>query len=68
MSTRLAVAAVNHGVQIAPGSRFGVNGGLERWLRLPFAQPPERLVEAVRRLSTAAASVRGAGALDVPVT
>jgi DNA-binding transcriptional MocR family regulator len=68
VSTRLAVAAVNHGVQIAPGSRFGVSGGLERWLRLPFAQPPERLFEAVRRLSAAAASVRGAGALDIPVT
>jgi DNA-binding transcriptional MocR family regulator len=68
MSTRLAVAAVNHGVQIAPGSRFGVHGGLEGRLRLPFAQPPDRLFEAVRRLSAAAASVRGAGALDIPVT
>jgi DNA-binding transcriptional MocR family regulator len=68
MSTRLAVAAVNHGVQIAPGSRFGVHGGLERWLRLPFTQPGDRLFDAVRRLSAAAASVRGAGALDIPVT
>lgn len=57
MSTRLAVAAANHGVQLAPGSRFGVHGGLERWLRLPFALPADRLFEAVRRLGTAAASV-----------
>jgi DNA-binding transcriptional MocR family regulator len=68
MSTRLAVAAVNHGVQVVPGSRFGVHGGLERWLRLPFTQPDDRLFEAVRRLSAAAASVRGAGGLDIPVT
>src|SRR5207302_6745643 len=27
MSTRLAVAAAGHGVQLVPGSRFGVNGG-----------------------------------------
>lgn len=69
MSTRLAVAAVNHGVQIAPGSRFGANGGLERWLRLPFAShPADESAEAVRRLSAAAASVRGAGVLHMPVT
>ncbi|WP_179956809.1 PLP-dependent aminotransferase family protein [Amycolatopsis anabasis] len=72
MSTRLAVAAANHGVQLAPGSRFAAHGGLERWARLPYTQPAERLVEAVRRLSAAAASVRGipAGATgwEVPVT
>jgi DNA-binding transcriptional MocR family regulator len=68
MSTRLAVAAVNHGVQIVPGSRFGVHGGLERWVRLPFSRPPDVLFEAVRRLSAAAASVRGAGPFDMPVT
>lgn len=64
MSTRLAVAAAGHGVQVVPGSRFGVNGGLERWLRLPFSLAPEQLAEAVRRLALAAVSVRrlpGAG-------
>lgn len=59
MSTRLSVAAVNHGVRLAPASRFAVHGGLERWLRLPFAQQPRSLVEAVRRLSLAVAAVRG---------
>ncbi|GAA3552957.1 PLP-dependent aminotransferase family protein [Amycolatopsis ultiminotia] len=71
MSTRLAVSAANHGVQLAPGSRFGVHGGLERWLRLPFGLPREQLVEAVRRVSAAAASVRGRAdvpAGQVPVT
>ncbi|HVV11156.1 PLP-dependent aminotransferase family protein [Amycolatopsis sp.] len=59
MSTRLAVAAAGHGLQLAPGSRFGAHGGLERWIRLPFSQPPERLREAVRRLALAEAAVRG---------
>ncbi|NKQ55062.1 PLP-dependent aminotransferase family protein [Amycolatopsis sp. K13G38] len=67
MSTRLAVAAASHGVQAAPGSRFGVNGGLERWIRLPFAHSPHRLTEAVRRLSVAAASVRDCPG-ELPVT
>jgi DNA-binding transcriptional MocR family regulator len=73
MSTKLAVAAANHGVQIAPGSRFGVHGGFERWLRLPYGLPADRLFEAVRRLSVAAASVRGVdpatpSGFPVPVT
>ncbi|UJW33811.1 PLP-dependent aminotransferase family protein [Saccharothrix sp. AJ9571] len=69
MSTRLAVTAANHGLQIAPGSRFGVHGGLERRLRLPYALPAEQIHDAVRRLSTAAAAVRGCdgSGLDLPV-
>ncbi|NBH07538.1 PLP-dependent aminotransferase family protein, partial [Amycolatopsis sp. SID8362] len=59
VSSRLAVAAASHGVQVAPGSRFGVHGGLERWIRLPFSLPPETMEQAVRRLRTAEASVRG---------
>lgn len=67
ISTRLAIAAARHGVHIAPGSRFAVHGGLERWLRVPFSQPPHRLDEAVRRLAAAAASVHGITA-ELPVT
>ncbi|MEV6872626.1 PLP-dependent aminotransferase family protein [Amycolatopsis sp. NPDC051128] len=68
VSSRLAVAAASHGVQVAPGSRFGVHGGLERWIRLPFSLPPEKIHEAVRRLSAAAASVQGTPAsLDAPI-
>jgi DNA-binding transcriptional MocR family regulator len=69
VSSRLAVAAAGHGVQIAPGSRFGVHGGLERWLRLPFSLPPDKIEEAVRRLSAAAASVSGTPrSLDAPIS
>ncbi|MFE9744634.1 PLP-dependent aminotransferase family protein [Saccharothrix saharensis] len=59
VSTRIAVVAQNHGIRLAPGSRFGVHGGFERWLRLPFVQPPEVLRDAVRRLGLVAASVAG---------
>jgi DNA-binding transcriptional MocR family regulator len=52
-ASALAARAVEHGVRIAPGSRFGSAGGFERRLRLPFTQPPELLAEAVRRLAAA---------------
>lgn len=71
VSTRLAVAAANHGVQVAPGPRFGSDGGLESRLRLPFSQPPEQLHEAMRRLSAAASSIHtnegGRSGVEVPV-
>lgn len=53
ISTALAHAAYGHGVRIAPGPRFGVDGTLERFLRLPFTLPETELVEAVRRLARA---------------
>ena len=49
----LAARGVAHGVRVAPGPRFGVDGGFEQRLRLPFTQPPERLVEAAHRLAAA---------------
>ncbi|GAB2996228.1 PLP-dependent aminotransferase family protein [Saccharothrix stipae] len=72
VSTRIAVVAQNHGIRLAPGSRFGVHGGFERWLRLPFVQPPDVLRDAARRLGLVAAAVAGSGMadaadLDVPV-
>ncbi|MBW4715785.1 MocR-like transcription factor YczR [Saccharothrix obliqua] len=59
ISTRVAVVAQNHGVRLAPGSRFGAHGGFERWLRLPYVLPAEVLKEAVRRLGLVAESVAG---------
>ena len=67
-ASALAARAVVHGVRVAPGPRFGVDGGFEQRLRLPFTQPPERLAEAVRRLAAAehALGIRApAGAPDV---
>ncbi|MFI9007028.1 PLP-dependent aminotransferase family protein [Actinosynnema sp. NPDC053489] len=73
VSTRIAVVAQNHGIRLAPGSRFGAHGGFERRLRLPYVQPPDVLRDAVRRLGLVAASVTGTAAptdsddLAVPV-
>lgn len=49
----LAEAAACHGVRIAPGPWFGLEGTLDGYLRLPFTQPPQVLREAVTRLHTA---------------
>lgn len=52
-ASALAVRAIEHGVRVAAGPRFGGGGGFEQRLRLPFTQPPERLAEAIRRLAAA---------------
>lgn len=51
MSTPLTMLAAPAGVIVVPGSRFGVDGTLERFLRIPFALPEERLETAVARLA-----------------
>lgn len=69
ISTRLAVAAENHGIRLAPGARFGVHGGMERNLRIPFALPPEQLSDAARQLAAVAATLSDSpDGLRVPVT
>jgi DNA-binding transcriptional MocR family regulator len=57
ISTALARAAEDLGVRLAPGPRFGVDGTLERFMRLPFTLPPADLVEAVNRLAMARADL-----------
>lgn len=52
-ASALAARAADHGVRVAPGPRFGVDGGFDQRVRLPFTQPPARLAEAVRRLAAA---------------
>jgi bifunctional pyridoxal-dependent enzyme with beta-cystathionase and maltose regulon repressor activities len=37
-------------VRIAPGSRFGVGGAFERFIRLPYALPTATLTVVVDRL------------------
>ncbi|MBX6355122.1 MAG: aminotransferase class I/II-fold pyridoxal phosphate-dependent enzyme, partial [Micromonosporaceae bacterium] len=53
VSSALARAAEERGLRLAPGPRFGLDGTLERFLRLPFTLPPETLTDAVRRLAEA---------------
>ena len=53
VSSALAQTAAEHGVQLAAGSLFAPEGGLERFVRLPFTLAPATLTEAVDRLSLA---------------
>jgi DNA-binding transcriptional MocR family regulator len=53
LATALTVAAAQYGVILVSGSRFGIDGTLERFLRLPFSLPIPRLEEAVSRLADA---------------
>ncbi|GAB3998440.1 MocR-like transcription factor YczR [Nocardioides marmoraquaticus] len=57
-STTLVARALHHGVALAPGPAFAPEGGLERHLRIPFALPPDVVVEAVSRVAAAWRDVR----------
>lgn len=53
VSSALARSAEIRGVRLAPGPRFGIDGTLERFLRLPFTLPAEQLVDAAERIAAA---------------
>lgn len=53
VSSALARAAEELGVRIAPGPRFGADGTMERFLRLPYTLPVPDLADAVDRLAAA---------------
>ncbi|NUS44747.1 MAG: PLP-dependent aminotransferase family protein [Mycobacteriaceae bacterium] len=57
VSTALAATAPNHGVLLAAGPRFGVQGAFERFLRLPYTHPAPDLRLAVSGLATAYAAL-----------
>jgi DNA-binding transcriptional MocR family regulator len=59
VSTALADAAERYAVRLVPGPRFGLDGALERFLRLPFSLPPDDLEQAVARLAEAERDVLG---------
>jgi DNA-binding transcriptional MocR family regulator len=52
-SSALAAVADGHGVRVAAGPRFGVDGAFERFVRLPFNLPEAQLETAVQRLAVA---------------
>src|SRR4030095_7025122 len=52
ISSALSLCAEDVGVRLAPGPRFGLDGTLERFVRLPFTLPEDDLVEAVRRIAS----------------
>ena len=51
-ATELARLAPSAGVAIVPGPRFGPDGTMESYLRLPFTAPPDALRIAVHRLAS----------------
>jgi DNA-binding transcriptional MocR family regulator len=53
VSSALSRVAESYGVRLAPGPRFGVDGTMERFLRLPYTLPEGDLTEAVKRLAVA---------------
>jgi len=53
LSTALLPKAARHDVLLASGPSFAPEGGLDRFVRLPFTQPAHVLVEAIARLGEA---------------
>jgi DNA-binding transcriptional MocR family regulator len=62
MSTALAAAASRLGLDLPAGPRFGVDGTLERFVRVPYALPEEQLSAAIELLARAWHSVTGSTA------
>ncbi|MFC4604881.1 PLP-dependent aminotransferase family protein [Rhodococcus kronopolitis] len=59
MSTALAATAPYHGVLLAAGPRFGVEGAFERYVRLPYALDEESLRAGVRGVAAAYRALDG---------
>ena len=59
VGTALAAEAERLGVIVAPGPVFAAEGGLDRFVRIPWTRPADELEEAVRRLAVAWDVVRG---------
>ena len=53
VSSQLALAARSHGLIIAAGPRFGIDGAFERFLRLPICYSAETTDAAVQALALA---------------
>lgn len=53
ISTALTVIAPDFGIRLAAGPRFGIGGAFERYLRVPFTLPPDKLEAAVLALHSA---------------
>ncbi len=58
LSSALAAAAERHGVLLASGPRFAVEGGLERFIRLPYTLEPDTLRAAVGAIAVAWSEAR----------
>ncbi len=59
MSTALSAAASRLGLDLPAGPRFGVDGTLERFIRVPYALPEPQLEAAVDLMARAWGSITG---------
>jgi DNA-binding transcriptional MocR family regulator len=59
VSSAMCASASRLGVELPPGPRFGVDGTLERFVRIPYVLPEEQLTEAVDLIARAWHSVTG---------
>jgi DNA-binding transcriptional MocR family regulator len=58
LSSALVMEARSRGVLLTAGSRFSIEGGHDRHLRVPFTSPPDDMVRAARVLAESWAAVR----------
>ncbi len=59
ISSAMCASASRLGVELPPGPRFGVDGTLERFVRIPYALPEAQLTEAIELIGRAWHSVTG---------
>jgi DNA-binding transcriptional MocR family regulator len=52
-ATALAAEAERRGVVVSPGPLFGVEGGFDSFVRVPYTRPADELRDAVERLAEA---------------
>ena len=64
MSTALSAAAARLGLDLPAGPRFGVDGTLERFIRVPYALAEPQLEEAVALMARAWRSITGTESTD----
>ena len=64
MSTALSAAASRLGLDLPAGPRFGVDGTLERFIRVPYALPEPQLEAAVEVMARAWQSITGVAAAE----
>jgi DNA-binding transcriptional MocR family regulator len=58
LATAVATEAEQHGVVVAPGPVFAAEGGLDRFLRIPWTRPADELTTAVEVLAEAWSTVQ----------
>ncbi|GAA5208447.1 PLP-dependent aminotransferase family protein [Microbacterium kyungheense] len=65
LSSALVMEARSRGVLLTAGSRFSIEGGHDRHLRVPFTSPPDDMVRAAEVLADSWASVRAGAPTSV---